>query len=90
MKAQHRAAKPGIDYVHQEGELVFEHNVCRQEILVPILKREDLDEDQKRDEIFGVKIWDAQPSVVKISKKDRIIVEIVTDAETKKQAEALQ
>ena len=57
--------------------------------MVPILARDDLPEDAKRDEVFGVKIYDAQPSVVKISKKDRIIVEIVTDAETKKQAEAL-
>lgn len=46
-------------------------------------------EDVKRDEIFGVKIFNASPSVVKISKKDQIIIEIVTDAETKKQAEAL-
>ena len=41
-------------------------------------------EDVKRDEIFGVKIFNASPSVVKISKKDQIIIEIVTDAETKK------
>ena len=63
--------------------------MARQEIVVPIIQRE-LAEDEKRDEVFGVKIFNAQPSVVKISKKDRIIVEIVTDAETKKQAEALQ
>ena len=25
----HRSGKPGVDYVHTEGELVFEHNVCR-------------------------------------------------------------
>ena len=61
-----------------------------QEIKIPILARSDLPEDVKRDEIFGVKIFNPQPSVVKISKKDQIIVEIVTDAETKKQAEALQ
>ena len=70
--------------------MVFEHHVAIAEIVVPILARDDLPEDAKRDEVFGVKIYDAQPSVVKISKKDRIIVEIVTDAETKKQAEALQ
>ena len=79
-----------MDYEHVAGELVFEHNVCKQEIKIPILPRSDLPEDAKRDEIFGVKIFNAQPSVVKISKKDQIIVEIVTDAETKKQAEALQ
>ena len=85
-----RAAEAGVDYEHVAGELVFEHNVCKQEIKIPILARSDLPEDVKRDEIFGVKIFNAQPSVVKISKKDQIIVEIVTDAETKKQAEALQ
>ena len=42
------------------------------------------EDEEKRDEVFGVRIFDANPSVVKISKKDRIIVEIVTDAETKK------
>jgi solute carrier family 8 (sodium/calcium exchanger) len=35
-------------------------------------------------------LYDAEPSAVKISKKDTCIVEIVTDAEAKKQAEALQ
>ena len=48
------------------------------------------EEDEKRDEVFGVKIFNANPPIVKISKKDSIIVEIVTDAETKKQAEAIQ
>ena len=32
-----RAAEPGADYEHVAGELVFEHNVCKQEIVVPIL-----------------------------------------------------
>ncbi len=43
-----------------------------------------------RDEIFGVQIFDAQPAAVKISKKDTCVIEIVTDAEAKMQAEALQ
>lgn len=34
---QGRAAEPGVDYEHVAGELVFEHNVCKQEIVVPIL-----------------------------------------------------
>ena len=56
---QHRAAKAGLDFKHVEGELVFEHNVCRMEIVVPILPRDDLDPDVKRDEVFGVKIFNA-------------------------------
>lgn len=83
-------ATPGKDYEHTAGTLHFRHQETQQEIVVPILPREDLPAGTQRDEVFGVKIFDATPAVVKISKKDRIIVEIVTDAETKKQAEALQ
>ena len=83
-------ALPDRDFTHVEGTLTFKHNETRQDIIVPILKREDEDENTVRDEIFGVKLFDADPSIVKISKKDTCIVEIVTDAERKKQAEALQ
>ena len=59
--------------------------------MVKIIQIESKDgEDTKRDEVFGVKIFNPKPDVVKISKKNSILVEIVTDAETKKQAEALQ
>ena len=47
-------ASPDLDYVHTEGTLHFKHREIEQEILVKILPREDLDEDTKRDEIFGV------------------------------------
>lgn len=82
-------ATAGLDFDHVSGTLHFQHREVEKDIVVPILHRDDLEEDAKRDEVFGVKISNPQPSVVKISKKDRILVEIVTDAETKKQAEAL-
>ena len=41
----------------------FKHREVEQEIKIPILPRSDLPEDAKRDEIFGVKIFNAQPSV---------------------------
>ena len=88
-QAGDRMGKKGIDFTHIEGKLTFGHNETEKEIVVPILKREDENEDTVRDEIFGVKLFDADPSIVKISKKDTCIVEIVTDAERKKQAEAL-
>jgi len=84
-----RLAVPGRDYEHKEGTLDFEHNEVNKEIVIPIIQRET-ENDEPRDEIFGVQIYDAHPAAVKISKKDTCIVEIVTDAETKKQAEALQ
>lgn len=37
-----------------------------------------------------MQLFDASPEVVKISKKDICSVELVADAETAKQAEALQ
>jgi len=84
-----RTATPGKDYEHVEGELTFIHRESEKEIVIPIIQREN-ENNEPRDEIFGVQIYDAQPAAVKISKKDTCIVEIVTDAETKKQAEALQ
>ena len=69
------------------GELEFLHQESKKQIKIPILEHEDPDEE--RDEIFGLKLYDAEPSAVKISKKDTIVVQIVTDSEKKKQAEAL-
>ena len=65
----------------------FLHQESRKQIKIKVLEHEDPEEE--RDEIFGLKLYDAEPSAVKISKKDTIVVQIVTDAEKKKQAEAL-
>ena len=43
----------------------------------------------KRDEILAVKLENPLPDIVKISKKDTLMVEIVTDAEAKRQNDAL-
>jgi hypothetical protein len=51
-------------------------------ITIPIIQHENPDEE--RDEIFGVKLFDAEPSAVKISKKDTVICEIVTDVDQKR------
>jgi solute carrier family 8 (sodium/calcium exchanger) len=82
-----QSAKPGRDFEPCEGELEFGHTESKKTISIKILAHEDPDEE--RDEIFGVKLYEAEPEVVKISKKDTCIVEIVTDSERKKQAEAL-
>jgi len=87
---EHRRALRDVHYEHQEGELVFEHQESSKEIVVKIIQDVDMKDGDKRDEVFGVKIFNPKPDVVKISKKNSILVEIVTDAETKKQAEALQ
>jgi len=84
-----RTATPGIDYEETSGTLEFGHRESEKEIVVAIIAKENED-GAPRDEIFGVQLFKAEPAGVKISKKDTCLVEIVTDAETKKQAESLQ
>lgn len=81
-------ATPGKDYVHKEGTLVFGNGMAAKTIDIEIIQRKT-EEDETRDEIFGVQLFDAEPEAVKISSKDTCIVEIVNDAQAKKQAEAL-
>lgn len=57
-------------------------------ITIPIVEHEDKDEE--RNEMFGLKLYDAEPVAVKISKKDTVMIEIVTDSDQKRQNEALQ
>ena len=59
--------------------MTFERLETQKEIQIAILDREDPDEE--RDEIFGLKLYDAEPSAVKISKKDTAVIQIVTDTE---------
>jgi len=79
-------AKPGVDYEETSGELEFLHMESKKEIVIPIKVR---DNDEERDEMFGVKLYDPWPAAVKVSKKDTLVVEIVTDVERKKKATAL-
>lgn len=56
-------------------------------IKVPILPREDF---EMRDESFGIQLSNITPAGAKLSKKSFQIVNIVTDIDGKKKAEALQ
>ena len=76
-------AKPGVDYEERSGELEFLHMESKKEIVIPIIVR---DNDEERDEMFGVKLFEPWPAAVKVSKKDTLVVEIVTDVERKKKA----
>lgn len=73
--------------MHIEDKLDFKHTESQKVIEVKILPKEGKEE---RDEIFGVKIFDASNAGVKISKKDTCVVEIVTDGNKRKQTEAIQ
>ena len=65
-------AKEGRDYEPISGTLEFANTESSKQIRVKIMQREDPEEE--RDEIFGVKLYDAEPSAVKISKKDTCVV----------------
>ena len=82
-------AKEDVDYKPISGTITFENNEREKDVRIDILPHEEGDEDEQRDEIFGLKLYDAEPSAVKISKKDTVVIQIVTDAAKKKQAEAL-
>jgi len=57
-------------------------------IKIPIIQKE-LKPNEVRDESFGIKLENITPAGAKLSKKSFIIVNIVTDVEGKKKAEAL-
>lgn len=83
------AAEPDVDFTPVEGVLVFMHQEGKKEITIPILQHADAPDGEERDEILGIKLFDPEPTAVKISKKDTLLIEIVTDAEKVKQSEAL-
>ena len=80
-------ATAGVDYKHCEGTVVFEQNQNTATIEIPILARPD---GGDRDESFGIQLSNITPDGAKLSKKSFQIVNIITDAEGKKRAEALQ
>ena len=84
-----QTATPGVDYEPKEGILNFAHQESSKQIVIPILPHPDAPEDEVRDEIFGVKLYDPQPAAVKVSRKDVCVIEICKDAVQKAQDEAL-
>lgn len=85
-KSNHTATKD-IDFESTKGTLTFNQNVTEQIIVVKIINREDIEE---RDDSFGVRLSNITPEGAKLSKKSFIIINIVSDKEGKKKAEALQ
>jgi len=67
--------------------LVFQPNIIEERIRIPILPRDDL---EQRDESFGLQLSSITPDGAKLSKKSFIMINIVTDIEGLKKAEALE
>ena len=66
--------------------LEFENTQGQKYIPIKILPKETKEE---RNEMFGLKLYSAEPEEVKISKKHTICIEIVTDHDKKRQKKAL-
>ena len=79
-----RTARTGIDFEEAKGTLKFPPNEVMMTIDVKIIDKE-LSEDQERDEIFGLKLYNAFPAGVKISKRDVCRIELVKDAKAARQ-----
>lgn len=67
--------------------MVFQPNIIEERIRIPILPRDDL---EQRDESFGLQLSSITPDGAKLSKKSFIMINIVTDIEGLKKAEALE
>ena len=78
-------ASPGIDYVSSKGTITFKPQETVQFITIEIIDRPDID----RDESFGIQLSKITPLGAKLSKKNFMIVNIITDADEKKKEDAL-
>lgn len=86
-----RTAISEVDFTPVNGTLEFAHGEVEKLIEIPIIQKKDADNnDVERDELFALKLSNPVPSIVKISKKDTLMIEIVSDAEKKKQSDSLQ
>ena len=89
MDKDDHTATEGEDYIKAKGTITFEQGVATQTIKIQIVQKE-LKPDEQRDESFGIQLSNITPAGAKLSKKSFNIVNIVTDVQGKKKAEALQ
>ena len=75
-----------MDFKPCKGTLVFEQGETSKTIVISIINRPEL---EMRDESFGLQLSNITPAGAKLSKKSFQIINIVTDVEGKKKAEAL-
>jgi len=85
LDASDHTATHGIDFEHVQTTVVFTQGETQKTIEVPILPKDD----EHRSESFAVQLSNITPAGAKLSKKSFMIVNIVTDIETKKRNDAL-
>jgi len=82
-----RSAVAGEDYKHTEGTLIFKPTEVSAEIQIPIIER-DIQKGADFDGIFGVELH-SPSNGVKLSARDVCLIELVKDAKSARQADAL-
>ena len=87
LQSNPRSANPDTDFVEEEGIFKMAHSVSQTEIVVTIPARPDNEDFEVK--LFGVQLFAAAPRAVKILKQ-MCIVELVPDAKSKKEADAMQ
>jgi solute carrier family 8 (sodium/calcium exchanger) len=81
-------ASADVDFKHVKGTLTFAQNVTSNTIEIPILPGNG--EQEERDESFGLRLINITPDGAKLSKKNFIVINIITDKEGKKKSDAMQ
>lgn len=81
-------AKDGVHFIGVQDKLVFQNQETQKVVKVKILKSEDDDNEEYSDNAFGFQLSNVTPNGAKLSKKSFQIVNIVTDMEQKKKADA--
>lgn len=83
-----RTATRDKDYTHVESTLTFQHGETEQIIKIPIKRKVDADGNEEvRDETFGLRLRNVMPEGAKLTKKNMILINIMTDVGKKKQEE---
>lgn len=86
---QEHVAQAGIHYEETRGQLVFENQETEKSVRVKIMAQASEDEnDEYSDNAFGFQLKNVHPEGAKLSKKSLQIINIVTDLEQKKKADA--
>ena len=80
-----RTATAGRDYEHVSGTLTFQAGEIKKTIQIPIVPHED--PEAVRDETLGLRLTNVAPAGAKLTKKNMVFVNIITDVDRKRQEE---
>merc|ERR1719502_85582 len=84
---QEHVAQMGKHFEETRGQLIFENQETEKTVIVKIMQPEE-DDEEYSDNAFGFQLKNVHPEGAKLSKKSLQIVNIVTDLEQKKKADA--